>query len=421
MKKLLPYLLLFILAGGGISCSDDDPTVPEPEAVMPPAPVASDITSDSFAISWEAVEGAVSYTYTLLHKNPHGAITVIVPETNTDALSAAFTDLKASTAYTFRIKALGDGEKTLDSEWCECPVTTDEPEYLSGPWVTFEVNYEERTSYYCRITATFTPNDKTVAYYATCVYGSYFDDDPDDPDFEPNTEEDMIGYLSAQKPISNNTLTESSWGYSTEYILAVVGVDADGNFGKLNWAKLKTPARSSSGDQGQSEAALRIQHEVVNSSELEGAPENCFATVYRFEPTAGARAFRYEDGYYKGDFAKKETSYWRQYFSSLANAYGEDYDGYYSGWKSSMDLEVSADGFYYYDVTFWDVSMANETFEVIYMAYDADGVPGVPACYTVTLPAEIPAVTPQQAPSAYKAAVAAANRLAHPQALPRRR
>lgn len=138
-------------------------------------------------------------------------------------------------------------------------------------------------------------------------------------------------------------------------------------------------------------------------------------------PTAGARAFRYEDGYYKGDFAKKETSYWRQYFSSLANAYGEDYDGYYSGWKSSMDLEVSADGFYYYDVTFWDVSMANETFEVIYMAYDADGVPGVPACYTVTLPAEIPAVTPQQAPSAYKAAVAAANRLAHPQALPRRR
>lgn len=96
MKKLLPYLLLFILAGGGISCSDDDPTVPEPEAVMPPAPVASDITSDSFAISWEAVEGAVSYTYTLLHKNPHGAITVIVPETNTDALSAAFTDLKAS-------------------------------------------------------------------------------------------------------------------------------------------------------------------------------------------------------------------------------------------------------------------------------------------------------------------------------------
>ena len=243
---------------------------------MPPAPVASDITSDSFAISWEAVEGAVSYTYTLQHKNPHGAITVIVPETNTDALSAAFTDLKASTAYTFRIKALGDGEKTLDSEWCECPVTTDEPEYLSGPWVTFEVNYEERTSYYCRITATFTPNDKTVAYYATCVYGSYFDDDPDDPDFEPNTEEDMIGYLSAQKPISNNTLTESSWGYSTEYILAVVGVDAD-------------------------------------------------------------------------------------------------------------------------------------------------GVPGVPACYTVTLPAEIPAVTPQQAPSAYKAAVAAANRLAHPQARPRRR
>lgn len=131
-EKIITVSAAFHIGRGG-ACSDDDPTVPEPEAVMPPAPAASDITSDSFAISWEAVEGAVSYTYTLLHKNTHGAITVIVPETNTDALSAAFTDLKASTAYTFRIKALGDGEKTLDSEWCECPVTTGEPEYLSGP------------------------------------------------------------------------------------------------------------------------------------------------------------------------------------------------------------------------------------------------------------------------------------------------
>ena len=184
----------------------------------------------------------------------------------------------------------------------------------------------------------------------------------------------------------------------------------DGNFGKLNWAKLKTPARSSSGDQGQSEAALRIQHVVVNSSELEGAPENCFATVYRFEPTAGARAFRYEDGYYKGRFRQKGDILLAPVFLVARQCLRRRLRRLLPGWKSSMDLEVSADGFYYYDVTFWDVSMANETFEVIYMAYDADGVPGVPACYTVTLPAEIPAVTPQQTPSAYKAAVAAANR-----------
>lgn len=421
MKKLLPYLLLFILAGGGISCSDDDPTVPEPEAVMPPAPVASDITSDSFAISWEAVEGAVSYTYTLLHKNPHGAITVIVPETNTDALSAAFTDLKASTAYTFRIKALGDGEKTLDSEWCECPVTTDEPEYLSGPWVTFEVNYEERTSYYCRITATFTPNDKTVAYYATCVYGSYFDDDPDDPDFEPNTEEDMIGYLSAQKPISNNTLTESSWGYSTEYILAVVGVDADGQFRQAQLGQTQDSGTLVVGRSGQSEAALRIQHVVVNSSELEGAPENCFATVYRFEPTAGARAFRYEDGYYKGDFAKKETSYWRPVFLVARQCLRrrlrrlllrlEKQHG--SGSERRRILLLRRHVLGRFD------GKRN-------LRSDLHGLrcrrrSRRPGLLHGDLPAEIPAVTPQQAPSAYKAAVAAANRLAHPQALPRRR
>lgn len=64
MKNYYRICCFSFWQGGGISCSDDDPTVPEPEAVMPPAPVASDITSDSFAISWEAVEGAVSYTYT---------------------------------------------------------------------------------------------------------------------------------------------------------------------------------------------------------------------------------------------------------------------------------------------------------------------------------------------------------------------
>ncbi|MFQ7503152.1 MAG: hypothetical protein ACLRMJ_08650 [Alistipes finegoldii] len=157
---------------------------------------------------------------------------------------------------------------------------------------------------------------------------------------------------------------------------------------------------------------------VVNSSELEGAP-NCFATVYRFEPTAGARAFRYEDGYYKGDFAKGDILL-APVFLVARQCLRRDYDGYYSGWKSSMDLEVSADGFYYYDVTFWDVSMANETFEVIYMAYEADGVPGVPACYGDPARGDTRR-NAQQTPSAYKAAVAAANRLAHPQALPRRR
>lgn len=338
------------------------------------------------------MEGAVGYVYTLQYRNEHGAVTPIVAETETSELTASFQELVPATEYTLRIKARGDGETTLDSAWAELRATTQSPAYLSGPWVEFEVSYAERNSYYCTIDVTFTPNDKTTAYYASCVYSSYFDDDPDNPDFIPNTEEDMINYLLAQKPVADNHMTDTSWGYAYDFILAVVGVDAEGNPGKLHWKQLRTMDRPSTGGSEQSEASVRIQHVVINSGELEGAPESCFAAVYRFEPVDGARTFRYEDGYYAGDFAKKEPSAWRDYFTNLSNAYGEGYDGYYSGWKSSTLLE-SSDGLYYYDVTFWDASMAGETYEVIYMAFDEAGVPGAPGSYTVTLPDELPAIT----------------------------
>lgn len=396
MKKLLSLLLLAFVAG---ACSEDESSPepqpvpePQPEALTQPAPVQTEVTENTLSVAWEAVEGAVGYVYTLQYRNEHGAVTPIVAETETTELAASFQELVPATEYTLRIKARGDGETTLDSAWAELRASTQSPAYLSGPWVEFEVSYAERNSYYCTIDVTFTPNDKTTAYYASCVYSSYFDDDPDDPDFIPNTEEDMINYLLAQKPVADNHMTDTSWGYAYDFILAVVGVDAEGNPGKLHWKQLRTMDRPSTGGSEQSEASVRIQHVVINSGELEGAPESCFAAVYRFEPVDGARTFRYEDGYYAGDFAKQEPSAWRDYFTNLSNAYGEGYDGYYAGWKSSTLLE-SSDGLYYYDVTFWDASMAGETYEVIYMAFDEAGVPGAPGSYTVTLPDELPAIT----------------------------
>ncbi len=399
--------------GGGISaCSDDDPT-PEPAPVAQPAPAASAIGEDSFTIAWEAVEGAVAYDYTLLHANAHGALTVIVPENETQALSVGFADLKPSTEYIFRIYALGDEKTTLDSEWAELRVSTEAPAYLSGPWVDIdEIAYQKHNymSSYCYINITFTPNDKTAAYYATVMNGTYFDDEPDNPDFVPNTEEDLKEYLLAQSPVADNKIREQNyWG--REVIVGMIGVDAAGAPGKLHWQKVQIPTKSEfegGNDDTQSEAALRMQYAVINSAELEGAPENCFATVYRFEPTQGAKDFRYEDGYYPGDFAAQEPSYWREYFSSVANAYGEDYNGYYSGWKSSMDLE-SSDGLYYYDATFWSEEMAGQTYEVLFMAYDADLIPGAPGCFTVTLPDALPAIAiPEETDPA---AVAAVNRI----------
>lgn len=433
MKKIFSLLLLFAVAGGGYSCSDDDPAAdPDPTPETQPVPVAqpvctsSQITETSFTVSWEAVEGAASYVYTLQHRNAHGAVTPIVAETATEKLTVSFNDLKAATEYTFRIKALGDGKTTLDAEWREYAVTTSAPSYLSGPWVTIdEISYQKHNymSTYCYINVTFKANDLTDKYYATVMNGTYFDDDPSDPDFEPNTEEDLKAYLLAQAPVADNKIREQNyWG--RECIIAIIGVDAEGNPGKLSWTKIRIPTKSEfegGNPDTQSQATLRIQHVVINSAELEGAPADCFATVYRFEVVDGAASFRYEDGYYEGDFAKKEASYWVDYFSSIANAYGEGYDGYYSGWKSSMELDGGTEG-YYYDATFWDTTMAGETFELLFLAYDTDIIPGAPGCYTVTLPAELPAITQTSDPAAYRAAVAAANRIARERGIaPRRR
>lgn len=432
MKKLFSVLLLFAVAAGNYACSDDDPaTDPGTDPIVPPASLAqpvcisSQVTESSFTVSWEAVDGATSYLYTLQHKNAHGAVTPIVPETTTDQLTLSFSDLKAATEYTFRIKALGDGDQVLDSAWNEITVSTRTPAYMDGPWVVIgDATYEKHPYMpsYCYMTVAFTPNEKTATYYATIVAGDYFDIDPDIPDFEPNTEEDLTAYLLTQEPVADNKHRESSW-WEKEVIVGVIGVDAEGNPGKLNWTKIKNPSKSEyeggSGDE-ESQATLRIQHVVINSAELEGAPVGCFATVYRFEVVDGALSFRYEDGFYAGDFAKKEPAEWRNYFSSISNAYGEGYDGFYSGWKSSMDLEGS-DGLYYYDATFWDASMAGETFELLFLAYDTYGTPGAPGCYTVTLPAQLPEITAPTDPTAYRAAAAAANRIARERGITLRR
>ncbi len=380
------------------------------QPVSQPVPEASEITDETFKVVWPAVEGATAYNYTLLVHNANGSYSVVVRPTETEALSVVCQNLKPETDYLFRVQAKGDGETVLDSEWSELKVTTAAAAAIDGPWVDFEVAYRERSSYQCYIDVTFKPNDDVASFYADCIYGSYFDV-YDEPGFEPNTDEDLITFLMASKPQAANE-NPFTWSYSTDFIIGVVAVAKDGQPGKLNWVKMKTPSRSElkgdDGDDETSEASLRIQTVIANSADLgEDAPANCFATVYRFELTGGARSFRFEDGFYVGDFAKQEADYWRKYFGSAANASGEGYDGSYFGWISSNDLELSVDGFYYYGVTFWDASMAGETYELIYTAYDALRTPGAPGYVVVSLPEAVPAPTTQD-PAAIAAAKAVA-------------
>lgn len=72
----------------------------------------ADQTETSFIISWAAIEGAVSYAYTLNDGS----------ETTTEELSVEFTELTAGD-YTVRVKAVADGVEYLDSEWAEITVS----------------------------------------------------------------------------------------------------------------------------------------------------------------------------------------------------------------------------------------------------------------------------------------------------------
>ena len=99
-------------------------TEPEPEQLAKPELSISSQDETSFVIEWGEVANAESYAYTL-----NGG-----EETATAELSAEFTDLTAGD-YTVKVKAVGDGENYLDSDWASINVTIesgDEPDPEPG-------------------------------------------------------------------------------------------------------------------------------------------------------------------------------------------------------------------------------------------------------------------------------------------------
>lgn len=88
-----------------------------PVALGTPVPVVdqASLSETSFTVTWEAVENAVSYAYTLNNGT----------EETAGSTTVTFSDLTASTQYTFKVKAVAaeDGGYT-DSEWASLTVTT---------------------------------------------------------------------------------------------------------------------------------------------------------------------------------------------------------------------------------------------------------------------------------------------------------
>lgn len=132
---------MIALAASAILFSCEEPA-PEPKPVPLATPVVSvsEQTETSFVIAWEAVEHAVSYTYTI----NDGA------EENTTNQSAEFTDLTEGT-YTVKVKAIApEGDEFLDSDWASINVTIEsaedpEPEQLSAPQLS--IASQDETSF----------------------------------------------------------------------------------------------------------------------------------------------------------------------------------------------------------------------------------------------------------------------------------
>ena len=112
-----------------------------PEQLAAPQLSIAEQTSSSFVISWSDVENAVSYAYTLNAGS----------EETTEDLSVEFTDLAVGD-YEVQVKAVGDGEDFLDSDWASITVSIEEPvepvEALKAWFGTYEVTSTNTISHY---------------------------------------------------------------------------------------------------------------------------------------------------------------------------------------------------------------------------------------------------------------------------------
>ena len=96
------------------------------EPLATPAPVASEVTTTSFSISWEEIENAASYEYIF-----NDGETV-----ETESLTASFTDLSVGTEHSFKLRAIPTEEALVahtESAWAQISVWTNGYTVLDSP------------------------------------------------------------------------------------------------------------------------------------------------------------------------------------------------------------------------------------------------------------------------------------------------
>ena len=113
------FVLVFTSSGYGRVYLDSvvvSQTVnPSLSPLSAPAATLGDATQTSLAASWTAVDGATAYAVEL--RDSSGAR--VAYDTAVAGTSTTFTGLDWGSAYTLRVKAIGDGSSTCNSAWSE--------------------------------------------------------------------------------------------------------------------------------------------------------------------------------------------------------------------------------------------------------------------------------------------------------------
>lgn len=251
MKKIY-LLLLAAFAGALAACSDDNnDTEPAPPPVQPvqltvPQVAISEVGPDSFRASWAAVSGAAAYAYEL-YAQTGGAMTRVRQNERYAATDVLFEGLTASTPYEVRVRALAPaGDAYTDSEFGTVRTTTTAPE-PTAPWV--EIGLEcVSLGGKLAVQVTNTPNSLCAHYYLSTenvnVIGGGL-----------GTEAEMIGFLLSdyedgvpgvyrdkQMLTCNNNGSGLTVGQQLFY--HVVGEDAAGKTGALNWVWFQVPEKA---------------------------------------------------------------------------------------------------------------------------------------------------------------------------------
>ncbi len=139
------FVLFFALTVLLVGCQKSTPsTLDKPEVIV------LEQTSSSFTVSWQPVEGATSYVYTLDDS----------AEQTTSETIVTYNELETS-IYTFAVKAVGkDGE----SEWAELEITLT-PSAEDGFALQINAKNVEATT----ATVEFIPSDNETQYFARVI------------------------------------------------------------------------------------------------------------------------------------------------------------------------------------------------------------------------------------------------------------